>query len=58
MALTSNPGVPKFQARTTSYRADNHMYDKGKQIATSDSYVGHNVSKICITVRKCLPDAI
>ena len=58
VALTSNPGVPKFQERTTSYRADNHMYEKGKQITTSDSYVGHNVSTICITVTKWLPEAI
>ena len=58
MALTSNPGVPKFQERTTSYRANNHMYEKGNKIATSDSYVGHSVSKICITVTKWLPEAI
>ena len=31
---------------------------KRGKIATSDSYVGYNVSKICITVTKWLPEAI
>ena len=48
----------KTSGRTTSYRADNNMYEKGNKIPTSDSYVGHNVSKIYIMVTKWLPEAI
>ena len=57
VALTSNPGVPKFQERTTSYRADNHMYEKGK-INSHQWFICGTQCVKNITVTKWPPEAI
>ena len=59
VALTSKPGVPTFQERTTSYRADNHMYEKLKTNSHQWFICGTQcVKNICIMATKWLPEAI
>ena len=40
----SNPGERKFQGSKTSSQS-RHMYNKGKKIIASFSYMGHNIQK-------------
>ena len=40
----SNPGERKFQGSKTSSQS-RHMYNKGKKITASFSYMGHNIQK-------------
>ena len=60
------PGGPNIESRGTNNSGEDDVIIeqtfifiwKRTKIATSDSYMGHYVSKICITVTKWLPEAI
>ena len=43
-ALMLNPGERKFQGSKTSSQS-RHMYNKGKKITDSFSYMGHNIQQ-------------